>query len=215
MPLFEEFRESSQETFESEHQSHFPWDVSQNSSKSGMLRFLILRRRRRKMNKNGKCHFSKNSEKRPRGNEIGNTNRIFPGTFLWILQKVAFCVFSFCDGDDERWKNAKCHFSKNSEKRPRENAIGITNLVSPGTFLRILRKVAFSVFVHLSSSPSQNQKTQHATFRRILRNVPGKMRLVIPIAYPLGRFSEFFKKWHFAFLFILWPYHYQWGGGAN
>ena len=43
MPLFEELRQTSQETFESESDSNVSWDVSLNSSKSGMLRFFIFR----------------------------------------------------------------------------------------------------------------------------------------------------------------------------
>ena len=39
MPLFEEFRETSQDMFGSDIQVYFPWDVSRNSSKSGFLQF--------------------------------------------------------------------------------------------------------------------------------------------------------------------------------
>ena len=41
-PLFEEFRETSQDMFGSHYQVYFPWDVCLNSSKSGMFSFFDL-----------------------------------------------------------------------------------------------------------------------------------------------------------------------------
>ena len=41
-PLFEEFRETSQDMFGSHYQVYFPWDVCLNSSKSGMCFFRFV-----------------------------------------------------------------------------------------------------------------------------------------------------------------------------
>ena len=43
MPLFEELRETSQGKLDWDSNSNVSWDVSLNSSKSGMLRFFIFR----------------------------------------------------------------------------------------------------------------------------------------------------------------------------
>ena len=42
MPLFEEFRETSQDMFGSDIQVYFPWDVCRNSSKSGFAFFVVV-----------------------------------------------------------------------------------------------------------------------------------------------------------------------------
>ena len=76
MSLFEELRHTSQETFESESNSNVSWDVRLHSSKSGI------------------CHFSKNEDGRPRKRSNRIPIRTFPGTFVFILQKVSFVFFS-------------------------------------------------------------------------------------------------------------------------
>ena len=101
MPLFKEFRETSQDMFGSDIQVYFPWDVCRNSSKSGFLHFSSLSRPIFFANGSQKkniCHFSKKFEKRPRVCSDLLFKCIFPGTFLEILRKVAFCIFRKAGG---------------------------------------------------------------------------------------------------------------------
>ena len=73
-----------------------------------------------------------------------------------------------------------CHFSNNFEKRPRICSDLIFKCIFPGTFLEILRKVAFCSFRRRRDRffwQTVRKKKTYATFRRISRNVPGYVRI--------------------------------------
>ena len=82
---------------------------------------------------------------------------------------------------DIRIQKNTWHFSRNFDKRPRKCSDRNLIRTFPGTFVKILRKMTLK---------------KHVTFRGILTNVPGEIRIGIRCERFLGRLSKFFEKWH-------------------